>query len=316
MTIRCALVGLGRWGSNYLRTVPKVEGLALTVACDPAPAARAAAAQLLPGVRCVVSLSDVAFGEVDAAIIAAPTPLHASLVLRALQAKLHVLVEKPLAQSPEEASLILEAAATAGKVVLAGQLTLHHPGIARMGAVVASGALGAIRRVLAVRTSNGATHSADEALWSLTPHDLSNVLSFLGDGPLHVERAHLSDLDEADLFAMCAETELHLRSSRRAARARRTLQVIGRKGEAELDEVSGSLTVRIGTASHQEMHEPPRPLLEEQCRHFAACIRGEETPRPALADAARVVTILHEAARSAELQLPRLASQSRALIPA
>lgn len=296
--------------------MPKVEGLALTVACDPDPAARAGAAQLLPGVRCVESLSDVAFGEVDAAIVAVPTPLHAAIVLRSLGARLHVLVEKPLAQRTSDAERIVEMAAAQRRVVLAGQLTLHHPGIARLGALVASGALGVVRRVVAVRTSNGANHSADEALWSLTPHDLSNVLSFLNHEPLLVERSVLPSSDEAEILATCGEVEVQLRSSRRAARARRTLHVAGRSGEAELDEVSGALTVRVGASASHELHEPPRPLLEEQCRHFAACIRGHEAPRPALSDAARVVAILEEAARASELQRPRLAAQSRALIPA
>lgn len=311
--ICCALVGLGRFGSNYGRILPSTPGLSLAAVCDPSPAARARAGA---GPRVVADVSELDLAQLDAAIIASPTPTHGPLTLAALHAGLHVLVEKPLAQTAAEASAIVAAAAERGRVVLAGQLTLHHPGVQRLRALVGEGALGPIVRVVATRTSSGALHRTEPALGSLGPHDVANVLHVLGeDTPLRVERVAQPTLDEAELSASSGPIDIHMRWSRRAARAHRALLVVGQKGEAELDEVAGRLRVRVRGTSHVEELAPARPLLEEQLRHFVACIRGSEVPRPRLADAARVVTILHEAARLAEAQ-GREAHQSRALSPA
>ena len=319
--IRCALVGLGRFGANYGRILPSIPDLALSAVCDPSSAARARAGA---GPRVVADVSELDLTQLDAAIIAAPTPTHGPLTLAALHAGLHVLVEKPLAQTAAEASAIVVAAAERERVVLAGQLTLHHPGVQRLRALVGEGALGPIVRVVATRTSSGALHRTEPqrahpnepALSSLGPHDVANVLHVLGeDAPLRVDRASQATLDEAELRASSGAIDIHMRWSRRATRAHRALLVVGQKGEAELDEVAGRLRVRLRSSTHVEELAPPRPLLDEQLRHFAACVRGSEFPRPRLADAARVVTILHEAARLAEAQ-DRDAHQSRALSPA
>lgn len=298
--VRCALFGLGRWGANYLRTIPRLSALELRAAWDPSQAARDAAATLAPSLSFEPDFEQLYANEVQAVVIATPTPQHASMAVSAIRAGLHVLVEKPLALSPAEAETVLAEAERHERMVLVGQLTQHHPGIARLRELVSTGRLGGIRRVVATRTSNGARHHAERALWSLGPHDVSNVLAVFSDErSFIVERASEPNLDEADLAARYGDVEVSMRWSRRSPHTRRTLLVSGRTGEAELDEVSGKLSVRLSGGAWDEPHAPQRPLLEEQCRHFAACILGQENPRPTLTSAARVVSLLHEAARIA-----------------
>src|ERR1041384_3696365 len=62
-------------------------------------------------------------GEVDAVYIATPNSLHAEYAIRAAQAGLHVLVEKPMAVTEEQCERMAEAARTAGvKLMVAYRL--------------------------------------------------------------------------------------------------------------------------------------------------------------------------------------------------
>ncbi|MDX6600545.1 MAG: myo-inositol 2-dehydrogenase / D-chiro-inositol 1-dehydrogenase [Gaiellales bacterium] len=98
--IGIALVGAGRMGAIHLRALPRARRVRLRAICDPAPAA--AALGELAGVPV-----DTAFEQtlrrvdVHAVLIAAPTPLHETLVTAALAAGKHALCEKPLTFQPE-----------------------------------------------------------------------------------------------------------------------------------------------------------------------------------------------------------------------
>jgi myo-inositol 2-dehydrogenase/D-chiro-inositol 1-dehydrogenase len=95
-----ALVGAGRMGAVHLRALARTRRVQLRVICDPSPEARALGERA--GVP-VDSEFERTLGreDVHAVLIAAPTPLHQSLVAAALAAGKHVLCEKPLTFDPE-----------------------------------------------------------------------------------------------------------------------------------------------------------------------------------------------------------------------
>jgi myo-inositol 2-dehydrogenase/D-chiro-inositol 1-dehydrogenase len=90
-----ALIGAGRMGRTHARALERSGETRLVAVCDLDPdAARAA---YPPGARAVSDIDEVlADRSIDGVLIAAPTPLHDTLVERALVAGKHVLCEKPL----------------------------------------------------------------------------------------------------------------------------------------------------------------------------------------------------------------------------
>jgi NDP-hexose-3-ketoreductase len=85
---------------------------------------------------------------IDAVYIALSNELHAEWAQRALQAGKHVLVEKPLCQSAEEAEQLRRAyAASNGLVLEEGLMVRHHPWQAALAQLVRSGKYGALRRI-------------------------------------------------------------------------------------------------------------------------------------------------------------------------
>ena len=102
--VRIAQVGCGYWGPNLMRNVagnPKAELVAI---CDADPVALQRVAGKYPGVTQFTSLDEVLVQpSIDAVVIATPSRLHFEHVLAALQAGKHVLVEKPMTSSVEQA---------------------------------------------------------------------------------------------------------------------------------------------------------------------------------------------------------------------
>ncbi len=113
---RGALIGLGGIAhQSHLPALrlPAASRLELVAAVDSAPGVVP-----LPGIPLFSDLSGLAGLDVDFVDICTPTASHLELTLRALDQGLHVLCEKPVALSPEEAERIRCAARAANRVVM------------------------------------------------------------------------------------------------------------------------------------------------------------------------------------------------------
>jgi predicted dehydrogenase len=125
-----AVIGCGRISSAHLAAVAALPGqlrLVATVDADFA-AAQVAAAPL--GALALRSLEQaLALPEVDAVLIATPNALHAEQSLAALWAGRHVLVEKPVAETGDEAAMLAREAEARGLVLAAGHTFRHNAAV-------------------------------------------------------------------------------------------------------------------------------------------------------------------------------------------
>jgi len=90
--------------------------------------------------------------EVDAIYVATPHPMHAENAIMALNAGKHVLIEKPFTINAREARQIVDLAAKKKLVVLEAMWSRFLPHMIRVREIVASGALGEVRSVIADHT--------------------------------------------------------------------------------------------------------------------------------------------------------------------
>jgi predicted dehydrogenase len=123
--LRVGVVGAGAMGRNHVRNLAALPGVELVGVHDPrAEAAEAVAAE--HGTRAFADLADLA-GRIDAAVVASPTVSHAAIGCELLGRGLHVLIEKPVAASLEEADRLI---ASAGDRVLAvGHIEYFNPAV-------------------------------------------------------------------------------------------------------------------------------------------------------------------------------------------
>jgi len=150
-TMRIAVAGAGRIGQLRARSVIAERGTTLVAIADidEAAARRAAGSSGARVERDFRRLADDP--AIDAVIISTPVGLHEEMVLGALSAGKHVLVEKPLSNSVDSCRRIHAAALTSGRTVAVGFNHRYYRAMKYLKAVVDAGTLGTLDnlRVLA-----------------------------------------------------------------------------------------------------------------------------------------------------------------------
>lgn len=322
---RVAVIGTGAWGLNYVRAfiaLPLRAELAAVVDSDPQALTRAQ--QLAPR-TCCFSDPEAFFTSAlaDAVVIASPAPTHAALAQRALDAGLHVLVEKPIALSIGDALKIRDRSILTNRIVMVGHLMLFHPVVLHLRHLVEAGTLGDLRVIQCTRVNLGRYRHDENVLWSFGPHDLSMLDFVLGQFPISVSACgqcmlHPAIEDVAFLTLRYPNGALaHVHLSWLHPRKERRMTLVGSRKMAEFDDVatdklrifdkgydsppaftefSQYLTIRDG-----EVHIPQIPMIEPlqaEILHFLDCIESGTSPRADVASAIRVTSILHAAQES------------------
>jgi predicted dehydrogenase len=118
--MRVGVAGVGRLGREHARILAEMDGAQLSAVHD-ADADRGAAVGAEFGVRHVERLDDL-LDSSDALVVAVPTASHHPVARRALEAGLHVLVEKPVARTLEEADDLIAVAEQRGLRLAVGHV--------------------------------------------------------------------------------------------------------------------------------------------------------------------------------------------------
>jgi predicted dehydrogenase len=147
MTPQLVVVGCGTVFDQYYQSaLKKLEsrGIARVVALvDPNPSRTATFAKYFPSAHTFVTPAE-AFARTtpDLTIVASPPSWHAEHVLAAFGAGSHVLCEKPMAASIDDAERMVAAARAARRVLAVGMTRRMFPCLAEARALLAAGALG------------------------------------------------------------------------------------------------------------------------------------------------------------------------------
>lgn len=153
MPVNVGIVGLGSAGTTAARAVDRynraigADRLRLVGGSDldDEAAAHFGARHGIPTYRSVDELCERQ--DVDVVVVSTPNPAHATCAIEALRCGAHVLVEKPIATTLEEADAIVAAAAATDHVALAVHTPAFHPVTARIREVLAGGELGRLAQV-------------------------------------------------------------------------------------------------------------------------------------------------------------------------
>ena len=322
--VSVGVVGLGYWGPNLARNFEALEGAELRYLCDSSEEARSRLEGRYPSARMAAELDELlADPELDGVVIATHVPEHASMALRAIEAGKHCFVEKPLAQSVEEAEQVVSAAREAGRVLMVGHLLEYHPGVVKLEQIAASGDLGDLHYIYGTRVNLGKLRADENALWSLGAHDVSVVLRLAGEEPSELNavgesymRAGIEDVVFCFLrFPSGLAAHLHL--SWLDPHKERRFTVVGSKRMATFDDMEIERKVTVYDkgfdqdyssygeyiARSGDVHSPRIPNeepLRVECGHFVDCVRSGERPRSDGEGGLRVVRVLEGLQRSLE----------------
>jgi predicted dehydrogenase len=141
--IRLAVVGCGAISHWHLDAIERASAPVVVVAVVDPLRANAERVAARTGAPAFASLGDVDV-DVDAALIAVPHHLHEPVVTVALDAGLHVLLEKPLAPTLDACDRILRAAKDTGRVFMVAENAQYWPEVLTVRDLVRDGAIGEV----------------------------------------------------------------------------------------------------------------------------------------------------------------------------
>ena len=141
--VRAALVGAGRMAQTHARVLAMVPTLELCAVCDPLPENATRLAETL-NVGVTTFDAVLADPDIDAVIVATPTPTHAALIKQAAEAGKHIFVEKPVAGTLTEADEVVRAVTRAGVQCQVGFQRRFDPAYVEAKRAIAAGELGEI----------------------------------------------------------------------------------------------------------------------------------------------------------------------------
>lgn len=148
-TLRYGIAGIGNEGQQVVPYIGQVPGAVLTAVADVRADALEAFRGDHPDVATFQSVDAMCqSSEVDAVWIATPNELHAEHVIAAARHGKHIVLEKPMALTLEDAEQMVQAA-EANAVQLVMHSHASDPPIAKMREVIASGRLG---RLIGIHT--------------------------------------------------------------------------------------------------------------------------------------------------------------------
>ena len=305
-TVRIGIVGFGAWGPNHARNLNVQEGCRVVQIADVSETRLRQARKQYPDVDVTIDAETVIEGSRnDAVVIATPLGSHHNLVRRALLADKHVLCEKPLTRTSEEAKELIEIAASKRLVLMVGHVFMFNPGALFLKEEIARGELGRIYYVDLVRTNLGPIRQDVGEIYDLASHDISICNFLLEAQPSEVacNAAFYLQRDREDVAFLTLyypnQVVANIHVSWLDPRKVRQVTVVGNSKMALWDDINTTEPLRLydkGVAAERayntfgEFHMVLRdgnivipkvrmfePLTRE-AHHFVSCVRERRPP--------------------------------------
>jgi predicted dehydrogenase len=313
---RIAVAGAGLIGRRHVEEVAASPVATLAAIVDPGPAAAEVAAEhAVPLYRSLAEL--FAADRPDGVILATPNQLHVDGGLECVAAGVPVIVEKPIGDTVDGATRLVEAAEAAGVPLLTGHHRNYSPVMATAREIVRSGRLGPIVAVVGTALFSKPDDYFDAGDgWRRRPgggpillnliHEVNNLLSLVG--PITAVQAVTSNAargfpveDTAAMVFTFANGALGTFVLSDAAASPRSWEQTSQENtsyasypDEDCYHIAGTLgslsvpTMRVrtfpGTRSWWEPFDTTTEAVERsdplanQVAHFAAVIRGEAEP--------------------------------------
>ena len=293
--VKVGVIGIGNMGWHHARVLSLLKDAELVGVADPDPD-RGQLAQEQFGCQWFPDHHTL-LAEVEAVCIAVPTLLHHSVGLACLESGVHVLIEKPIAASQDEATALIQAAREAGRLLQVGHIERFNPAFRELTKVVAN------EEVVVLEGRRHSPHS-DRAndvsvVLDLMIHDIDLVLELAqapvvrlaaaggrsGEGPIDYVNATLG-FENGVVASLTASKMSHRKIRSLSAHCRSSLVEtdflnhtlhIHRRAHEWYSADHGELLYRNDGFIEEVSTTSIEPLYAE-LEHFLQCVRGRETP--------------------------------------
>jgi len=324
--IKVGVVGCGYWGPNLVRNFRSLPECSLKMMCDLNTDRLKHLKSLYPEVEGETDYAHMLNGiNLDAVVVATSVKQHYPMAKAALLAGKHTFIEKPMAGSVEHCEELVDIARRKGLVLMTGHTFLYSPVVRKIKEIIDKGDIGDIRYISARRLNLGLFQKDINVAWDLAPHDLSIILSIMGEMPEAVNcrgSAHITPGIE-DVTTMCLtfgkQRSATIQSSWLDPRKVREMTIVGSKRMIVYDDLAPLEKIRVFDmrverpphydtfgefqyAYHYgDMYAPyikQEEPLKTECQHFLDCIKDGTTPVSCGTRGTELVRILEASSES------------------
>jgi predicted dehydrogenase len=338
---KIGIIGVGYWGPNLVRNFDSIGNCEVVAICDLNTSNIDNIKSRYPHVNDYSDFDQMIEGEqLDGVVIATPTATHHGLAKKALNAGLHVFVEKPLTVSSAESEELISIANAKGLVLFVGHIFLHSAPVLKLRELIASGELGEISYISCRRLNLGPVRTDVSSLYDLATHDISIILHLLGLQPESVSCSGMDHLKEGihdvvNLTMLFENNKMGMvHCSWLDPRKERVLTVVGDKKMAVYDDLSqekikvydkgvsmhsksGELADFQHSYRHGDMYSPwlqQQEPLKSECSEFVRCIIEGDTPTTDGVNGLSVVEVLEAANESLQNNGAPISIQSKIVV--
>lgn len=275
--LRIGLVGLGKWGTNILKIMEKMDGVVVHHIEEGASSP-----------------------DVDAVIIATPSRTHAAVAMQYLERGLPTFIEKPLTTSLEDAGALVATAQKSGALLFVGHIYLYNPAFWVLRASLSR--IGTITHIQAEGAHNR-PRPQESVLWDWLPHHLCMTRELCGLDASSV-RAEPIESFKRDDAARCTFTfgdvVLDSIANWAAPERRRIFHVFGSEGDIVFDD-SVEKKVLLKTPKGEEyVNYENTPPLTVELQAFIQCIEHGTLDRSHAEESLALVKMIEAAVQALE----------------
>jgi len=324
--VNFGVVGYGYWGPNLVRNLFEVPETRVVAVSDMNPDRLKLVKSRYPSVEATTDVHEMLRNpKIDAIAIATPVSTHYDLALQALQHGKHVMVEKPMTSTSEQAMRLIDEAAQRNLVLMVDHTFVYTGAVRKIKEIASSGKLGDILYYDSTRINLGLFQRDVDVIWDLAVHDLAIMDYILPTTPCAVAATGINhvfggteNLAYITMFFdgnIIAHVNVNWLSP---VKVRRTL-VGGSKQMIVYDDMEPSEKVKVydkGITVNStpdsvykamvgyrsgDMFAPQLDVseaLKVEIQHFADCIRTGAEPLTGGQSGLRVVRILESASLS------------------
>ena len=307
--INVAVIGCGSWGRNHIRVYNDLGNASITAIADMNTATAKEFGERYSVDWYTEPEKVFERDDVEAISICTPTVTHADLAMQAIEAGKHVLVEKPMTNTTDEAKELINAAKRQGVHLAVGFVERFNPAVSEAMNIISKGEVGEVILAHTRRVSRRPLRIGDVGvIKDLAIHDIDIVNQLFKSKAKNVFASAGSiahDFEDYANIIVCFDNNksAFIETNWLTPRKVRTLTITGTEGLINVEYITQQIIVENNERLYQPFLNYGEPLLRE-LDSFVNSILNDESPEVRGEDGLRALEISEAAIQSAKSGKP------------
>lgn len=184
MNKKICVIGAGRWGTNHINTLSRMNSLDGIVDND------LTTLQLFkekfPDINYHSSVNEAISIDYDGYVVATTAETHYEIAKLLIESKKHLFIEKPITLNSADAQKLHDMANENKVNLMVGHILLFHPAFLKIKSLLKTGDLGKLQYLYSNRLNLGTIRSEENVFWSFAPHDIALFQYFTDSFPIKI----------------------------------------------------------------------------------------------------------------------------------